>query len=285
MSEADLRRRRVQAPAFLRVSFWSAKRLAILIGFALTALGSLGPQFYVSSVEDRSGEADQFAKSLTARIDTLRAAQSQYLLFEQMGVLVYALNASGLAAAGSSQHDTLSSLYQLSLLDRSTSVRQMIGELARAKELTYRETSDKYGALIAAARKDVSLASYQAVDDFETRTMRQADALMGRLQEALLSAERIKGELDALAARRKLQLIVVMTLGSTLLLAANLMSEKIQAQAETPASSDEVAAAERLIELAMRESKGLSDGKGAEMGSPATPEAEAQASKVSQQSA
>jgi hypothetical protein len=45
-------------------------------------------------------------KSLTARVDTLRAAQSQYLLFEQMGVLVYALNTSGLAAPGSSQHDT-----------------------------------------------------------------------------------------------------------------------------------------------------------------------------------
>jgi len=99
-----------------------------------------------------------------------------------MGVLVYALNASGLAAAGSSQHDTLSNLYQLALLDRSTSMRQMIGELAMAKKLTYRETSDKYGALIATARKDVSLASYQAVDDFETQTMRQANALMARLQ-------------------------------------------------------------------------------------------------------
>lgn len=276
----------MQAPAFLRISFWSTKRLAILIGFALTALGSLGPQFYVSSVEDRSGEADQFAKSLTARIDTLRAAQSQYLLFEQMGVLVYALNASGLAAAGSSQYDTLSSLYQLSLLDRSTSVRQMIGELARAKQLTYRETSDKYGALIAAARKDVSLASYQAVDDFETETMRQADALMARLQNALLTAERTKGELDALAARRKLQLIVVMTLGSTLLLAANLMSEKTLAQAGTPASSDEVAAAERLIELAMRESKALGDGKSAEMGeAPATPQTKTPAWKVNQPSA
>ncbi len=281
MTEADLRRRRAQAPAFLKVSFWSAKQLAILSGFARAALGSLGPQFCVSSIEDRSGEADQFAKSLSARIDTLRAAQSQYLLFEQMGVLVYALNASGLAAAGSSQHDTLSSLYQLSLLDRSTSVRQMIGELARAKELTYRETSDKYGALIAAARKDVSLASYQAVDDFETETVRRADALMARLQGALLAAARAKGELDALAARRKLQLIVVMTLGSTLLLAANLMSEKTRAQAETPASSDEVAAAEWLIELAMRESKALGDGKAGEMGeAPAPPEAKEETSKV-----
>jgi hypothetical protein len=160
----------------------------------------------------------------------------------------------------------LISLYPLALLDRSTSMRQMIGELALAKELTYRETSDKYGALIATARKDVSLASYRAVDDFETQTMRQADALMGRLQNALLSAERTKGELDTLAARRKLQLIVVMTLGPTLLLAANLMSEKPPPQPETPASSDEVAAAEQLIELAMRESKSLGDRKTPETG-------------------
>jgi hypothetical protein len=249
----------LQAPAFLKISFWSAKRLAIVIGFALTALGSLGPQFYVNPIEDRSSETDQFAKTLASRIDTLRSAQSQYLLFEQMGVLVYALNASGLAAAGSSQHDTLSSLYQLSLLDRSTSVRQMIGELARAKQLVYRETSDKYGALIATARKDVSLASYQAVDDFETQTMRQADALMASLQSNLLSAERAKSDLDALASRRKIQLIMVMTLGSTLLLAANLMSEKPASPTERPASSDEIVAAERLINLAIQQSNSLTD--------------------------
>jgi hypothetical protein len=55
-----------------------------------------------------------------------------------------------------------------------------------------------------------------------------------------------------------------MTLGSTLLLAANLMSEKAPAQAETPASPGEVAAAERLIELAMRESKGLGEERATE---------------------
>ncbi len=93
---------------------------------------------------------------------------------------------------------------------------------------------------------------------------RPVQSLIPRLQDALPSAERTKGELDALAARRKLQLTLVMTLGSTLFLAAKLMSEKIPAQAETPASSDEVAAPERFIELAMRESKSLGDEKMAE---------------------
>ncbi len=112
----------------------------------------------------------------------------------------------------------------------------------------------------------MSFVSYQAVDDFETQTMRQADAPMARLQDALLSTERTKGELDALAAGRNLQLTVVMTLGSTLLLAANLMSEKLPSQAKTPVTSEEVAAAGRVIELAMRESKSLSDEKMAETG-------------------
>jgi hypothetical protein len=69
---------------------------------------------------------------------------------------------------------------------------------------------------------------------------------------------------------------VVMTLGSTLLLAANLMSEKPAPQVETPASSDEAAAAARLVELAMRESKALGEGKAAEtVEAPAPPETQA----------
>src|SRR5208337_1749153 len=125
---------------------------------------------------------------------------------------------------------------QLSLIDRSTAMRQVIGELARAGRLVYRETSDKYSALIDAARKDFSLSAYQAVDDFEAATMRDADAWMARLQQGLLEAERTKSSLDAVASRRKLNLLVMMTLGSTLLLGANLMSEKPAAPAPGEAS-------------------------------------------------
>src|SRR5208337_1759125 len=100
------------------------------------------------------------------------------------------------------------------------------------------------------------LSAYQAVDDFEAATMRDADAWMARLQQGLLEAERTKSSLDAVASRRKLNLLVMMTLGSTLLLGANLMSEKPAAPAPGEASEapEDLAAAERLIELAIRES-------------------------------
>ena len=247
---------------FLSPGWWSVKRLAILIGFLLTVIGALGPQFYVGPVEDRAQDIDQSAKTLAARIDNLRAAQSQYLLFQQMGVLVYALNATGVAAGGSSQETTLNRLYQLSLLDRASAVRQMLGELALAKQLDYRQTSDQYNALVATARKDFSLPAFQAVDDFETGAMGKADAWMTKLQQALLGAQRAKSDLDALASRRKLQLLVVMTLGSTVLLAANLLSEKPAASADLPPTPQETAAAARLVALAMEEAEAIDQADG-----------------------
>ena len=255
-------------PAFLFPSWWSTKRFAILIGFTLTALGTLGPQFYVGPIEDREADVDQFAKTIAARIDNLRNAQSQYLLFQQMGQLVFALDVAGVASNATSQQSTLNDLYQLSLIDRSTAMRQVIGELARAGQLTYREASDKYGGLVDVARKDFSLPAFQAVDDFEAATMRQADAWMAKLQQALLDAQRAKGDLAAAASRRKLQLLVLMTLGSTLLLAANLISEKPRPD-ETPETPAERAAAERLIDMAIEQSKAL----------PSDADAEAEAAK------
>ena len=112
-----------RALPFLTRSYWSAKRLAILIGFILTVLSSLGPQFYVGPIEDQSADADQRSKTFASRADVLRQAQSQYLLFEQMGVLIYALNATGVGAPGTPQGETLNRLYQLSLIDRSSDVR------------------------------------------------------------------------------------------------------------------------------------------------------------------
>ncbi len=246
-------------PTLLRLDFWSARRMAILVGFIVAAMSTLGPQFYVGPVDDLGAEADQSAKVLASRIETLRAAQSQYLLFEQMGVLIYALNATGMAAEGSSQRDTLGNLYQLSLLDRSTAVRQMIGELAKAGRLDYRKTADQYAELVAAARKTFSLESYKAVDDFENAAMARANDLMAGLQQALLAAEGAKGGYDGLASRRSLHMLVLTALGSTLLLAANLISEK--PPAPTPASPgepSETAAAERLVQLALEQARSIS---------------------------
>jgi len=205
---------------------FDAKRAALLIGFVLSAVGLLGPQFYVTPVEDRATESAVVLKALSARIDDLRAWQSQYLMFEQIGALVLALDVTGAATPGSNQHHTLRNLEELSLVERSTPVIRMIGELALVKKRVQSEATDHYRALIGAARKETTQDNLRAVNDFETAIIAQVNERMAELQKIVADADAERNQLEVLAARRKLHLLLIMTFGSTLLLAANLLSEK-----------------------------------------------------------
>jgi hypothetical protein len=194
--------------------------------------------------------------------DTLKNAQTQYLLFQQEASLVFALNAAGFGAADGPERTTISHLYQLSLLDRSYAVRAMIGQLTMAKLLDYRQTSDKYQALIATAREDFSLAAYTSVDDFEKATMDQANSQMGRMQQNLLNLGQAKSTNDRMIDQRKVTLLALITLGSTFLLAANLIStrEEKKPQASPGAADDrvtELTTAAQLIEIAIEHAKTL----------------------------
>jgi hypothetical protein len=246
--------------------YWTAKRLAILIGFVLTILGSLGSHFYVDAMQDRSAWFDQQSKDTVAKIDTLKNAQAQYLLFQQQTSLVYALSSAGFGATDNAARAQISNLYQLSLLDRSNAVRAMIGELARAKVIDYPETRNKYAALIDTARKDFSLATYTSVDDFERSTMDQANSLMSALQQNFLSLGQAKTETDRVVDQRKVTLLALITLGSAFLLAANLISTgkeeaAVKRPSDTTAAADdrvaELTTAAQIIEMAIDQAKNL----------------------------
>src|SRR5262245_31973957 len=119
-------------PIFLTLTYWTAQRLAILMGFALTLIGTLGSELYVSPVLSQSSLLDQTAKQAAADIETLKSAQAQYLMFQQQGALIFALNAGGVASTNENQRTVTANLYALSLLDRSNAMRTMLGQLAMA---------------------------------------------------------------------------------------------------------------------------------------------------------
>jgi hypothetical protein len=257
----------IRRPAMMTLHYWSAKRIAILIGFGLTILGSLGQHFYVDPLQNRSAAFDQQSKDTTSKIDTLKNAQAQYLLFREQTALVFAINAEGPAPGDASAHSPLSNLYQLSLLDRSNAVRIMIGELAMAKIVDFATTRTRYNALIDAARKNVALDTYTAVDDFERARMDQANGLMGDLQQTYLALGQAKAETDREVDQRQTSLLALMALGSTFLLAANLLStrpEKTTAAAanESSANADdrvtELTTAAQLIEIALERARTIS---------------------------
>jgi len=257
----------MKRPVFLAKPYWTAQRLAILIGFVLTLLGSLGSEFYVSPVLSQSSQLDQVANQASADIETLKNAQAQYLMFQQQGALIFALNAGGAASTSENQKTVTANLYALSLLDRSTAMRTMIGQLAIAGLTDYKADSEKYTVLIDAARSSFSLDTYKSVDDFEKETMAHSTAQMASLQQKLLTAEREKSVADGLADQRKLILLMAVTLGSTFLLAANLLTtRKKDKPIEQPmilnaAGSDDRVAALRLVDIAIAEARsGISKG-------------------------
>jgi hypothetical protein len=261
----------IARPAVLTRRYWSAKRVAILIGFVLTILGSLGSHFYVDPIQSQSEGLDEQSKDAAAKIETLKNAQAQYILFQSQTSLIFALNVAGFGSAEGQERTNIVNLYQLSLLDRSVAVRAMIRELVTAKVIDYPQTRSAYEVLISAARKDFSLASYTNLDDFEQSTMAQADTLMSLLQQNYLSLGRAKSETDRIVDQRRVTLLALITLGSTFLLAANLLSTR-QEKSETKAaaaqgeSSDrlaEITTAAQLIEVALDHAKTLNARQGA----------------------
>jgi hypothetical protein len=235
--------------------YWSAKRLALLVGFVLTIIGSVGAQVFVAPIESLSTNLDLTAKDLSAKIDTLKNAQAQYIMFQEQGALVFALSASGVSEGASEGPKMISQLYQLNLLDRSQSIQTIIGWLALEKQLEYRATYDQYISLITAARKEMSLANYEAVDNMEKGLSAQATSEIGRLQISLSLVMRNKSAADTQADQRKLMLLVAMTLGSACLLAANLIatrdggSTKVEGAPAGEKPSSEVASDDRVTEL------------------------------------
>ena len=248
-------------PAFLAGSYWSAQRIAILIGFVLTIIGSVGSELYVAPILSRASVLDQDSKQTTADIETLKNAQAQYLMFQQQGALIFALNAGGVASSNPNQRSITSNLYALSLIDRASAMRTMIGQLAIAGFTDFKADSDTYTALIDKARAAFSLDSYTAVDDFEKATMAHSTAQMAALQQKLLQEGQAKSAAEGLADQRKLILLMAVTLGSTFLLAANLLTTRkkgappppAQPVAEAQAPEADVAAALRLVDLALAE--------------------------------
>ena len=248
--------------SFVSRGAWTAKRVALLIGFVLTVLGTLGSHVLVDGVQDRSAALDEQAKDAAAQIDVLKNAQSQFLVFEQQGALIYALSAAGLSTGDPEERATLDRLYQLALLDRSIPVREMIGQLALAKTLDYAQTRTKYAALIDAARKNIALADYVALDEFETSVMNGASGLMTQFQARFQALGQEKSDVDRDVDRRKAVLLALMTLGSAFLLAANLVSTGPEREKPAPiaatAPGGEPPTAAQLIELAINHAKSLS---------------------------
>ena len=226
---------RLHLPPPVRLGYWTLKRLAILVGFLLTMLGSVGAYLYVQPAEQRSSGVDETIKSLAVKIELIKNASAQYFMFEQQGSLIFAISA---ANTNPEARDDINRLRQIALLNSTFAVRQIIGQLAIAGQLNYRETSDGYQKLIDAARQDFTLTNFLAVKNFEAKYINGAETQSGQLQLQRDALMQEKAADDRVVDDRKLVLLVLTSLGSAFLLAANLVATK---DGDKPAKEDAAA--------------------------------------------
>jgi hypothetical protein len=124
------------------------------------------------------------------------------------------------------------------MLDRETPVRNMIGALAMARQLDYRQTYDAFDQLNQTARQNLTTETFFAVKQREKEIITQGQDLAGTLLGQQFEIRKAINANDA--AQHKARVIgAVFSILSTLLL----LFASIATRNQTPEAAEEAAAA------------------------------------------
>lgn len=135
-----------------------------------------------------------------------------------------------LAQQGTANQDVAQLIYKGNLLDRATPVRNMIGALALASQLDYRQTYDAYEQLNTATRENLSFANFIELKQVGQGFIAKGQERVPVLQISIFEIEKAINEKQADQARNRLIGLIAAILGSALLLGANLLAERGKAE-------------------------------------------------------
>ena len=207
--------------------FWYryGKAVSLIGGFVSTLVGIAWSFLVASALDSHSRGLVEHRADLIRQIDHFRAASSEYFLANQQGDLVFILSQQDNARA-----EIAAQMHRANLLDRETPVRNMITELALARELDYRQTYDAYEKQNAQLRAEFTLANFQRLKQTEKEIIVRGQDRAGRLVGEVLAAERDLAANDVKQKRGRLLGFSASIIGSFLLLLTNLTTEKYKYQ-------------------------------------------------------
>ena len=201
--------------------FADPKRISIVVGAAMALLGSGGQFFLVDSLSKEAAEIGGRVARAQVDAETLKNAQMQYFMTYQQGSIIFALDPTGMTK----DKQVLGNLYRLNLINRTTPLRTMLGDMAMAGLLDYRQSYDAYLAVNEKAQKEFTWENYSALNEFERTIVDSALARQHALQQDVFTLGQRKAAIDDAADRRKLTLVLLSMLGTFLLLLANLRTK------------------------------------------------------------
>jgi hypothetical protein len=202
---------------------FSLKAATLVIAAAMSLFGSVGQFVLVDQWDDLAEARETELRDIERRIATLRSTQTEYFNAQVQGNLLFALD----PADQTKNRGLVSKLYQLSLIDRAFPFRAILAELAIAGTFDFTTTNTEYKRLQAAATADFSYQNFAAVTMFERQVIDQALEVQHKLQDRYFQARAEKSAAEHVSDRRRVWLIGLTSLGTCLLLVANLLVTKV----------------------------------------------------------
>lgn len=200
-----------------------AKRISVVSGFVFGTVGVIWSFVVVDALNEKMTQLSNTKAEMRRQVESLNSIASEYFISNQMGDLIFVL-----ALQDSARQDIAGLIYKGNMLDRATPVRNMVGALAIAKQLDYRQTYDAYEKLNDDARANLSPDNFtklkQAEKDIVVKGQERAAMLINGLFE-------IEKAINANGAEQKRSRVIGLAssvFGNLLLLFASLIAESRQ---------------------------------------------------------
>lgn len=222
-----------------------AKMIYIIGGFLSTVVGTLWSFAIVDRLTEERRQLSDTKTDLRRQlsdtkaefdrqIKSLNSIASEYFIANQQGDLIFIL-----AQQGNARQDIASLVYKGNLLDRATPVRNMIGVLAIAKQLDYRQTYDAYERLNDETRTNLLFDNFTKLKQVEKAIIAKGQERVPLLLDDQFQFEKAINSKEALiekalnaneASQKKKRVLglIASFLGGFLLLAANLISSRAE---------------------------------------------------------
>ncbi|GAA0719398.1 hypothetical protein [Dokdonella soli] len=197
-----------------------AKTISVVAGFVLGVIGTAWSFIVVDRLGEAMRQLSDTKADLTQQVQSLNSIASEYFIANQQGDLIFIL-----ALQDSARQEVASLIYKGNMLDRGTPVRNMIGALAIAKQLDYRQTYDAYEKLNDEARANLSFANFTQLKQAEQVVIAKGQARVPLLQNSLFEVEKAMNANGAAQKRSRVIGFISSIFGSFLLLLANLIAQ------------------------------------------------------------
>lgn len=206
------------------------KLIALVAGFFFSALGALWALLVTDRLDSRIEYLSDSRSVIARQVELLNRTAGEYFIANQQGDLIFIMaNQSG------ADKDLASSIYQGNVLDRATPVRNMIGELAMQKQLDFRQTYDAYMALNEETRKNFTFGNFMRLKQMEAEVIMKGQQRVPELLDMSAEIDRELAATKSKQSRNHVLGVLTAIIGSAVLLAANVISEKAGVRAEDAA--------------------------------------------------